>query len=107
MECVQHSFSSSSLSFCCRFGSFYRTPKRTWIDEIWVERKHLVIEFMWGGGFMVQSVEIPNVVSGRRNMIRTIGLYGILMARNHSTGFEGFKSLQGSDPLEATVFACL
>src|SRR5229473_8134164 len=95
-----------SISLFC-FGSLCRTRKGTWIDAIWVEGEHLVIEFTCGCRFMVQTVEIPNVLLCRCNMLRTIGIFGILMARNNCTWFQGLNSLKGRDPIEATVFACL
>src|SRR5690348_9199373 len=84
MARFQREFSSLSLSFFC-FGSLCRTPKGTWIGAIRVEGEHLVIEFTCGCRFMVQTVEIPNVVLCRCNMLRTIGIFGMLMARNHQT----------------------
>src|SRR5258708_39469524 len=84
-----------------------RTPKGTWIDAVWVEGEHLVIEFTGGCRFMVQTVEIPNVLLCRCNMLRTIGIFGILMARNNCTGVQGLNSLKGRDPIEATLFAFL
>src|SRR5260370_7448191 len=79
MDCFQREFSSLSLSFFC-FGSFCRTPQGTWIDAVWVEGEHLVIEFTCGGRFMIQTVEIPNVVLCRCNMCRPTGIFGLLMA---------------------------
>lgn len=56
---------------------------------------------------MAQTVEIPNVLLCRCNMLRTIGIVGLLMARNNCTWFQGLNSLKGRDPIEATLFACL
>src|SRR5258707_10735393 len=84
-----------------------RTPKGTWIDEIWVEGEHLVIEFTRGCRFMVQTYEIPNVLLCRCKMLRTIGIFVILMDRNNCTWVQGLNALKGRDPIEATVFACL
>src|SRR5258708_13594060 len=112
LRCAQDDRHSLQTFAGCAAGSSAvdracRSPKRTWIDEIWVEGEDIVIEFTRGCRFMVQTVEIPNVLLCRCNMLRTIGIFGILMARNNCTGFQGLNSLKGRDPIEATLFACL
>ena len=85
----------------------HRTPERARIDAIWVEGEQLVIEFTCGCRFMVQPVEIPNVVLCRCNLLWTSGIFGTLMPRNHCTWVQGLNSRKGREPIEATVFACL
>src|SRR5580704_5208517 len=92
--------SQPARSGLCRLG---REPQCARVDPVRVNRQHLPVEFLRRGGFLVEPVEVADVLAGFIDNARVIVLAVAFVAGYDGTRVERLDDVQGREPVLAAL----
>src|SRR5271170_3755709 len=91
---------SLARSGLCRLG---REPQRAGVDPVRVNRQHLPVEFLRGGGFLVEPVEVADVLSGFIDDPRVVAVAVAFVAGYDGTRIECLDGVEGREPVRSAL----
>src|SRR5580704_7981659 len=84
-------------------GRLGREPQCAGVDPVRVNRQHLPVEFLRRGGFLVEPVEVPDVLAGFIDDARVVVVTVALVSGYDGTRIERLDGVEGREPVLAAL----
>src|SRR5262249_19088808 len=96
-------------SACSRLGlqRARRAPERTWINPLWIEREHLVVEIERGRRRLLHSVEVADILTRLLKDLGAVVTPSTLVSGDDGAWVQSRNCVEGRQPLAPRLGARL